>query len=39
MNVLDDENWRSVVLVNHEHQLTTVLEGHAPQAFPEGNLS
>ena len=39
MNVLDDDNRRSVVLANHERQLTTVLEGHAPEAFPEGSLS
>lgn len=39
MNVLDDDNRRSAVLVNHEHQLTTVLEGHAPEAFPQGSLS
>ncbi|MCF3129190.1 MbtH family NRPS accessory protein [Streptomyces olivochromogenes] len=37
--MLDDENGRFVVLVNHEDQLTTVLEGHASEAFPEGNLS
>lgn len=39
MNVLDDENGRFVVLVNHADRLTAVLAGHASEALPEGNLS